>query len=451
MRRFFLVIIVLLASNAGLLASSAAPGSLSIPGTAAGEQLRWALEQVNSGGNDLTEASLTERFTSQFLAELPPQQLASVFRDYLAPAAPMEIARFEGGVTERHANALLQTSGGLWRVTLSVALDSANQIEALFFEPVLLPAMPANPPRNWSELKQRANALAPQVSFIAAEIAGGQCEPLARVDVEESLAIASTFKLYVLGELARQVAAGTATWKEPLALSADLISQPNGEMRYQPVGAEFPLSHYVEQMISHSDNTATDHLIARLGRGNVENAFAAMGQLEPARNVPLMMTREWFAMKMRFSDDAIDAYKASDDATQQQILTGDAAPIASTLQEWEPWPAFRAIDSVEWFASAGDICRAMAWLQAAGNRPETAPVFDSLSLEPGMILDPAVWSYVGYKGGYETGVLSHTWLLQRTDGRWFVIAAIANDKQRDIDGFTMMQLMVSAAALLADA
>jgi len=81
--------------------------------------------------------------------------------------------------------------------------------------------------------------------------------------------------------------------------------------------------------------------------------------------------------------------------------------------------------------------------------PGMEPVLNALSLQPGLTLDPDVWTYVGYKGGYEAGVKSDVWLLQRTDGRWFVIAGIINNQTAEIDGPGMASVMVSAAALLA--
>ena len=80
-----------------------------------------------------------------------------------------------------------------------------------------------------------------------------------------------------------------------------------------------------------------------------------------------------------------------------------------------------------------------------------APVLNALSLQPGITFDPADWSYVGYKGGYETGVRSDVWLLQRNDGRWFVLAGIVNNYQAEIDHYGHTNLMIAAADLLARA
>jgi hypothetical protein len=216
-----------------------------------------------------------------------------------------------------------------------------------------------------------------------------------------------------------------------------------------PIGSEYPLSYFAEQMISKSDNTATDHLIARLGRAQVESAFSVMGQSDPTVNVPLMFTREWFALRMRFSDDELRDYLDSTDDERLAFLQDVADPVADTIVETEPWPGSNWASQIEWFASSGDLCRALAYLQMHGERPGMQPVLNALSLEPEIVFDPTVWSYVGYKGGYETGVMSENFLLQRADGRWFAISAVIMDPNAEINGDGLRSLIVTAAQNLA--
>jgi hypothetical protein len=193
-------------------------------------------------------------------------------------------------------------------------------------------------------------------------------------------------------------------------------------------------------MIAASDNTATDHLIARLGRERVEAAFAAMGQVDPTRNQPLLLTREWFAIKMRYGRGEVRRYLRADPEERRRILTEEVDPVADTLSELEPWPGIYYIDQIEWFASAGDLCRAMSYLQRAGTTGGMTPVLDALSLNPGYAFDARDWAYVGYKAGFESGVNSLNWLLQRQDGRWFVVSGVVNDEERLPNADALFQL-----------
>jgi hypothetical protein len=237
---------------------------------------------------------------------------------------------------------------------------------------------------------------------------------------------------------------------ELLPIRTYYISQPNGEMRNLPIGSEYTLTHFAEQMISASDNTATDHLIGRLGRDEVEAAFAEMGQSDPTVNVPLLLTREWFALRMRFTDEQIVEYLNMNDDEKRAFLQDVANPVADTILETEPWPGSRWASEIEWFASSADLCRALAYLQHQGTQPGMDPVLNALSLVPEIVFDPQVWSYVGYKGGYETGVMSENFLLQRaTDGRWFSISAVIYDPNWEINGFGLRDLIVQATQILA--
>jgi beta-lactamase class A len=421
-----------------------------IPASPAGAQLGWTLDQVNTAAERLTERELKRHFVATFLDALPAKDLLGVFRGYLAPNGPMALARFEGSTDGPRIRAILTTPSADWRVTLGIDPDEPQRIDELFFEPVALPAPLLKTINSWNPLQRRLAAIAPDVSFFAAEIVDGQLDPLYRVTRDRTLSIASSFKLYVLAELARQVDAGLAAWDEPLAIRDDLRSLPNGDMRLEPDGTEFALRYFAERMISASDNTATDHLIARLGRENVEAAFAACDHAHPERNTPLLLTREWFAMKLRLIPAEIESYLASDVDAKRAYLADRVDLEAATLSELEQWPGPYYNDEIEWFASATDLCTVMAHLHSLSGGDGFSPIHDALSLNPGIAFDARTWAFVGYKGGYETGVKSDVWLLQRGDGRWFTLAAIINDPKREIDGYGLWQLMMPAVELLAN-
>lgn len=421
-----------------------------IPASPAGEQLAWALAQVNATTEELTERELSRHFAAAFLEALPAPDLLGVFRAYLAPNGPMQLARIEGPTGGSRIRAILTTPGSDWRVTLGVDPTEPDRIDELFFEPVSLPLPLPKAINSWNPLARRLEAIAPDVSFFAAEIVDGELVPLYRVTRDRTLSIASSFKLYVLAELARQIALGQASWDEPLAIRDDLRSLPNGDMRLEPAGAEFPLSYFAERMIAASDNTATDHLITRLGRENVEASFQRLGHAHPERNTPLLLTREWFAMKLRLPSAEIEDYLASDADAKRAFLATRVEPEAATLSELEDWPGTYFNDAIEWFASTTDLCTVVARLHATAQSQGFSTIHDALSLNPGIPFDARTWAYVGYKGGYETGVKSDVWLLQRGDGRWFTMAAIINDPKQEIDGHGLWQLMMPAVNLLAN-
>ena len=450
LRKSFPVVLVLVWLTMGWLAPPhPVAAELTIPESPAGQQLSWALDQITTAAAGTTDATIEDHFSDAYLAVITPDELIWYFSQYLSPVGPFQIVRWEGGATDLRNNAIMLGPTGYWRVEITVTPDASHKVDLLWFEPVYVTTTPDAAPMSWSDLKRDFSAIAPKVSVTIGEVHDGSCDPIARVEPDLVLPIASSFKLYVLGELARQVSDGDAAWDELLAIDPSHISQPNGDMRYMPVGSEYPLSYFAEQMISKSDNTATDHLIERLGRTQVESAFTLMGQSDPMVNVPLMLTREWFALRMRFSDDDLRAYLASSDDERLAFLQDVADPVADTIDETELWPGSSWASQIEWFASSGDLCRALAYLQQHGEQPGMQPVLNALSLEPEIVFDPTVWSYVGYKGGYETGVMSENFLLQRADGRWFAISAVIMDPNYEINGDGLRNLIATAVQNLA--
>jgi hypothetical protein len=421
-----------------------------IPDTAAGRQLTWVLEQVNRSGRGLALREIREHVDHGFLLALPAEQIRAVFRTYVGPSGPLIPARFEGGVTDTRAYAIaLNPARQMWRIRLRVSPVEPFLITELYFEPVATPIGPAKSPRTWSALANAVGALAPRTSFAAAELTAAGPVWLSRHLGDEQRAVASSFKLYVLGELVRQVSSGEAAWTEPLAIRDDLRSLPNGDMRLLPTGLELPIRHFAERMIAGSDNTATDHLIGRLGRPQIQAGFADQGHSRPDANLPLLMTREWFAIRMRLRDTQIERYLAADAGKRLRILANTVDPLAAQLSDAEPWPGPRFLDRIEWFAGAADLVRAVEWLWRRSDGVEGAPVRDALSLNPGSCWHPDTWRYVGYKGGYETGAMSNSWLLQRQDGRWFAFSAVINDTRREIDANGLWLLQTAAQDLLA--
>lgn len=289
-------------------------------------------------------------------------------------------------------------------------------------------------PNPWPALDRIQADAAPLANLLVAEFAGGRCQTIHERDADQRLAIASTFKLYVLGEVGRQVQAGTLRWDDRVALTDRLRSMPSGDFAFVAVGTEVTVRELAEAMIWRSDNTATDHLIDMLGRENVEAAFGAFGHGDPALNTPLLLTRELFAIKMLQSSVWMSEYVRADDAEQLQLLETEIDPVRlDPAGGWRNWNGPTAIDGIEWFASANELCQAMSGLWSLGAQPGLAPMRDILTGNRGGITDRDAWPRAGYKGGYEAGVVNQTFVLERADGRIFFVSAGYNHPERGLD------------------
>ena len=107
----------------------------------------------------------------------------------------------------------------------------------------------------------------------------------------------------------------------------------------------------------------------------------------------------------------------------------------------QAWTAARDIDTIEYFASPDDICRAFAGLQQLAAQPRLAPLGSVLSASDGGIgLDPAQWPTVWFKGGSEPGVLTLGYLATNSKGQTFVVVAMLSDPYGLIPTSSMTEL-----------
>ena len=432
-------------------AEATSPAGEELPDTPVGNQILWMLATLN-GEETLTEELYNEHFSESFITQIPFAAFKPTIAQLQQTYGALTFTGFAEPPTETQAVASVMTGTGE-ELYLIIAVTPAEPYQIDFMQLVPAEALDTTPVElaDWDDFNAQLEALAAQVNFQAVELGEGDApQPVHELNPEQRLAVGSTFKLYILGELARQVEAGELSWDDELAIREEWKSLPTGTMQDEPEGAVFPLRHYAEQMISISDNTATDHLLFHLGREQVEAMQAEMGHGEPEVNVPLLATREMFALKLAADPELVERFLAASDEEQRQILADEVAQLQITQEDGLTWTSPRAIDTIEWFASPADLVQAMASLREMAQRPGLEPIMDILAINPGIQFDPATWTYAGFKGGSEPGVLNFTWLLERADGRWFVMSVSLNDDASLIDELTVIRLMGGAAQLLAE-
>jgi len=197
-------------------------------------------------------------------------------------------------------------------------------------------------------------------------------------------------------------------------------------------------------MISLSDNTATDMLINLVGRPALEAALTQTGMADPALDRPFLTTREIFTLKLRQWPTLAERYLAADQAGRRALLasTVDRAPLPAVAAAGS-WIAPRAVTSLEYFASASDLCRVYASLAAMARRPGLAPIGQVLSLnDDGLQLDPAQWKTTWFKGGSEPGVLTLTFMATTRTGHSYVVTVLAEDPSQPINQTTAIPVIL---------
>jgi beta-lactamase class A len=439
------------AANAQQASPESSPAS-QIPDTPIGQQLTWLLGAMNGNPDEITADIVTQHFAPEFLQQVPAAQLVPILKQTAMAYAPFVLTGFASPPTDTQASALVQShSGQMLSVQIAVTPDAPHQIIGLLFQPA--PAASGTPKAqmSWSDFDQQWSKAAAMTSFLAAEVIDQGCQPLHALNADQPLAIGSAFKLYVLGALAQEVKAGNATWDQQLAIHDEWKSLPSGTFQLVPAGTNFSLQAYAQQMISISDNTATDHLIHLLGADTVAHAVTTMGSSHADMNTPFLTTRQLFALKLAAPDELVRQYVNGNADEREALLSGPIAKLQVDPTKVSAWTEPKEIEQLEWFASANDLCAAMQSLHQMSQQPGLEPVAEVLSVNPGISLDDHTWKAVQFKGGSEPGVLNLTWLLQRDDGRWFVVTGTLNDTHNTVSEVAALGLMQSAIGVVGSA
>ena len=386
---------------------------------------------LNDGGD--YDAS----FSPAFRAEIPREKMTAISAQMRAAlGAPQRIETL--------------TPRGIWAADLVVAYERGTATVALTLDPApphvitgLRITGTAQRDDSFARLEADFRALPGQSGFSVMALGTGAPTPVARYNADSAAPLGSAFKLWVLAEAARQVAAGQRRWSDVVTLGPRSLA--SGVLHNWPKDAPVTLQTLATLMISVSDNTATDALMTALGRDSVNAMVGRTGVTPGPRTLPLLTTREAIAMK---ADPALSAaWGKADAAERRRLLAANtarfaAAPLDASIFAGNPV----AIDSVEWFASPDDMARTLDWLRREGGPTARA----ILAVNPGVPAATASgMAYLGFKGGSEPGVVTLNYLAQARDGRWFAVAGNWHRSDAGVSEGQFAILMTRALALAA--
>jgi len=401
----------------GSAADGTFPADVSIPDSPLGTHLCRVLDLVNHGVTGTTSLEMEALVTPEFAAQVPGAMLRLVLAQLHTQLSPLTLRTLQVAPDGLSARGILDSrESGPFSVSLVLEPAGENRMAGLLFAPA--PEADLQAPDTWDELTPLLADVAPDHTLFVAEVVDGECVPVQGVRQADAFPLGSAFKLYVLHALAAQIIAGQHTWTETLPIQDELRSLPSGTMQNDPVGATWELAHYARQMISISDNTATDHLMTLVGEEAIQQALVATENSAIERMQPFLTTRDMFILKGAPESSLQSWLDAPDEAARRALH--DTLQTMTTAGV-RPWTAPRAVDSVEWFASGEDLCDLMVSLHHLAEGGAGQTVRDILSVNPGIPQPPGRWNYLAYKGGSEPGVLHLNWYAERADGRVFFI------------------------------
>ncbi|MEZ4451891.1 MAG: serine hydrolase [Nannocystaceae bacterium] len=391
-----------------------------------GDQLRWLLEVINERKDAPSTAEIEAHFTARLLKSFSAERMSTALDRWGYSHRTLTI---EGIQPRRGAQSVFPGDARLGPVRVSLDIDpESGLIDHLFIKPYANRSLP--------EIFRAMEAMAPRVHLVLAELDDGLCLPLASFHGDERLSIASTSKLYLLLALVDAILEGELSWDTPLAIREEWKSGPATRFSEATSGTGFAVKELAEALIRNSDNTVNDHLVRVLGRRRIEEAVRASGHREPELNVPYMTSQEFFALR-RLDSAGVDRYLALDASEREAYLDrvrdgvegpSGGSPLVVGLEQLR--------GRIGIFASAHDLCALYATiLQRADEDREAAQVLDVLSsprrASESRFTRRPVWEYIGGKGGSTYGVHSNTWLLRRSDDRWFLVVVGYNGHNFD--------------------
>lgn len=438
--------IAVLAASCGDAGTPTTVAGLEIPDTPAGTQLAWLIDTINDG--DFDESALAERFSDAVLAEAPLGDLMAVMEELAEVPGDVFVDGYVVPPTANDVIAILGSSDSesLTEVQLSVASAPPHRIEGLVFGPPG-PLRLDEPPQSWGELEGILVDLADEVGIIVADVSDGDCLVIHERDAEMALPVGSVANIYILAAVAAAVGSTDLDWGDTLAMSDDLRSLPPGVTQNANAGDELTIADWAANMVVLADNTAADHLASLVGRSLVESSMPALGHASPDLNHPFLLTREAFALRHQVSLEELEQYVA-DLAEDRRTFLDGLEPI--DLTGVDPGPAPIHPFAIGWFASPADLCRGLLVVDALAEEEDMEPVGQILELSGANLgVDAATWPNVRAVGSNQPGLLALAALLERDDGRRFMLFIGMANEVDPLDARTGLLVIGAAVDLLA--
>jgi len=394
---------------------------IGVPSSPVGKQLSWLLGVGSQ--LPLSTKVVSEHFDALFLGQVTPAELNESLESLGPPGSVVTLLQLSG-IEQRSLTALVQIGPSVYSVELAV--DTTGLIDGLYFRPTT-----ASVPQSWSQVEKQVTSIAPGVSFLAAKLTGkGTCAPVRSVAAETPRPLGSMFKIFVLGALANAIREHRASWNQLLTVTAGIKVGGSGTLDSAPDGTRLTVEQTAIKMISVSDNTASDMLLRLVTRSAVENQVRAWSS-HASLDLPFLTVSEMFALKYHDFPILANHYLALSPIKRASYLLSTVDKIPAS--EERPSASPRDIDSIEWFASADDLCRAFAGLIRLEAEPGLDPIDKVLSTNTGGIgLSAKAWPRIWFKGGSEPGVLTLGYLARDHRAQSFVVIVLTEDRNKPL-------------------
>jgi hypothetical protein len=419
------------------------PAGLGLPESSVGRATAEALAALGEGALDA--ATYERLFAVSFRDQVSLAQLNAL------AGVEIDVSELRAGQAPNYLTAAADVAG-LGPGILTSGVDAGGRLVQF--------AVAGEPPRpqpvaeglgSWRALDRRLTRLAPTTTLYVAEVVGEECEPVHAARGGQAVPLGSAYKLYVLDALAAAVAEGRVAWDDTVTIDDDVRTLPSGVL--QATSGEVVLSVHdaAALMVSISDNTAADALLALVGRDDVEAQARSRG-VDAATFVPFLSAAELFWLRLVDWPDRAEAYVRADEEQRRELLGESVTEPRPEQAEVVAWDAPRWSDGPGWQASGATLCRVLAGLHERSQ--DDALLAETLTLnDAGLALDRETWPRTMFKGGSEIGVAALAHLAERADGSTYAVVVTAADPREELPPETageLLEVTRAAYALLAE-
>jgi|AntRauTorckE6833_2_1112554.scaffolds.fasta_scaffold01451_9 beta-lactamase class A len=356
--------------------------------------------------------NIEELFTDSFLQQVPAANIEQILSSYSSQLGELkEVEQTQDGYS------LIFENGS---APSQITLNDQGKVAGLWFGRISLSQ------DNFEKILNDFKELEGEVSVYVAK---NNQKELLTYNEDKSLAVASSFKLYVLKVLYEEIETTEKTWEDIIKLKEKNMTLPSGILQNWSIDTPLTVKTLANLMISLSDNTATDHLIDYVGRKEIE-------KLLDEKNKPFLKASEMFKLKYGIDDDRVNEFLNSKTESKRDILANlNDVTVGRNDISGSP----RLINSIEWFFTTEELAKTIYDLKDASE----------LRINPGLASKDD-WYLVGYKGGSEVGVIQFTHILQKNPNSDIYTVSVTANNQNGVNNNQVQELVVRLISVLGN-
>lgn len=400
-----------------------------------------------------------ELFTASFREQLPLGPFTESIKEQYAQRKGFKLLA-SNAMSPYEIGAWVRTvsDGKDWDLLLGIEAQRPYAINSL-----VLQARPDKSQRafdGWGLLDRDLEAIIDRSGFAIYEILpDGSMKAVHRVYGDRRMAIGLGAQLWLLAGVAEKVARGDATWDQTVSLQGNLKSLPLLGFAVTPNGTEFQLHEFTTRLMTNQDTTAFDHLLDFLGSQGAEavrNSFrqgpdgpgSVVGSAASPED-PFLSTLDLYRLTCTADATLIKTYSADSPAERRTMLKTALANLSVMYELFEVWAKPQYLESVGWFATPDELCRAAARVWTLGQKPEMSKyTLDAMEAADNPLIDREAFKYVGVSTGGVPGAFAGTWIYERVDGRVYVMTFIFNNANRLLNTQQITPIIEASQALV---